>query len=337
MNFLAFVTGLMTAKRVWDKQVLDAIQLTDLNLPLAVSVISQQCKSDFCREEFTFHDRLGEQIPVLAMLPEGAERHPAIVFLYGSGMRMKVAEALAESVTRSGFALFVPEQFGRGTRRQFGLNPWQKIIALRHRILRTITESRQLAYLVCNRADIDPRRIYLWGASFGAMTGCAVMAYDQHFQAAVFTLGGGNLQKLVADTPFRKNIPRLSWLKVAAPLAATLLKPFDPIWHVGHIAPRPILFQNTRKDEIIPLSSMDALHQAASSPKQIMWYDSMHDLKSTAAIEILAHDALTWLQQHDREIVRTRSKVDERRCRKEFNFNTYPGHERRAECLWPSL
>ena len=49
----------------------------------------------------------------------------------------------------------------------------------------------------------------------------------------------------------------------------------------------------TRKDEIIPLSSMDALHQAASSPKQIMWYDSMHDLKSTAAIEVLAHDALT--------------------------------------------
>jgi len=169
----------------------------------------------------------------------------------------------------------------------------------------TVQEARRLADVVEKRPDIDPQRIYLWGASFGAMTGCASVAYDSRFKAAIFTLSGGDLQKMIADTPARKQLPRFSWMKVAAPVGASLLRPFDPILHVGKIAPRPLLFQNARNDDLIPRSGVEALYEAAGQPKQILWYDSSHDHQPRATIEKFVRDALNWLQQRDRELVAT--------------------------------
>lgn len=307
MICLARVSGLLAVKRAWDDQTFRALQQHDSKPPKNIMTVSLQSKPGFIREELTFYGRSGEQVPVLAMIPKGAPT-PAIILLYGSGMSMKVADKLADSVTQSGFALFVPEQFGRGIRRQQRLRSWQKLVALRHRVLLTVKETRQLADVVEKRVDVDPRRIYLWGVSFGAMTGCAAMAYDQRFKAAVFTLCGGNLQKIVSDTPYRKNIPRFSWLKVAAPIMASLLRPFDPICHVGRIAPRPLLFQNALNDELIPRSGVDALHQAAGASKKVLWYDSSHGQQPLASIDQLVHDALSWLRQQDREIIFSQSK-----------------------------
>jgi len=301
---LACMAGMVAAKRIWDHRFFCALREYDSRPPLNVKTITLENKPGYVREEFTFEGCPGEQVPVLAMIPsDGAKRSPAIILLYGIGMNMKFADELAEGVTQSGFALFVPEQLGRGKRRQQRLNSWQQLVALRRRILLTVHEARRLADVVEKRPDIDPQRIYLWGASFGAMTGCASVAYDPRFKAAVFTLSGGDLQKMVADTPYRKKIPRFSWLKAAAPVGASLLRPVDPIWHVGQIAPRPLLFQNAHNDELIPRSGVDALYEAAGSPKQLLWYDSAHDRQPRATIEKFVCDALTWLQQRDHEII----------------------------------
>lgn len=299
--YIWHVSGLVTIKRIWDRNTFRALQQQQCAPPQTLETNTCKNKAGFIREEFSFRSNSGDHIPVLAMIPEGATS-PAIILLYGSGMNMKVADKLAESVTQAGFSLFVPEQFGRGLRKQRGLKSWQKLLAVRHRVLLTIKETYQLTDLLKKRTDIDPQRIYLWGVSFGAMTGCAAIAYDQHLKAAVFTLSGGNLQKIVADTPYRKKIPRFSWMKIAAPVLASLLRPFDPIWHIGQIHPRPVLFQNALYDELIPRSGVDALHQAAGASKEIMWYDNSHNHQSLPSIEQLVRDALTWLSQQDRLI-----------------------------------
>jgi len=291
------------AKQFRDMRCLRALEQYDRHTPLNVRVASRQNKNGFVREEFCFDNGHGEAVPVLAMIPKGdGKRFPAIILLYGIGMNMKFADELAEAVTQAGFALFVPEQFNRGQRRQRGLTGWQQLMALRRRIVLTVQEARRLADVLEKRPEIDPQRIYFWGASFGAMTGCASVAYDERFQAAIFTLSGGDLQRMVADTPYRKKLPGFSWVKVAAPLAASWLRPFDPILHVGKIAPRPLLFQNARNDDLIPRSGVEALFQAAGQPKEILWYDSTHDHQPRQTIEQFVRDALAWLQQRDREI-----------------------------------
>ena len=131
------------------------------------------------------------------------------------------------------------------------------------------------------------------------MIGCTAVAYDERLKAAIFTLSGGNLQRIVADTPYRKNIPRLSWLKVAAPILAWLLRSLDPFRHVERISPRPVLFQNAINDEVIPRSGVEALYRAAGAPKKILWYDIAHSKQAMSSIDQLVRDALTWLQQQN--------------------------------------
>lgn len=297
------IAAVAAAKQLWDHQTFHALREYDRSPALNVTTITRETKPGYVREEFAFEGCPGETVPVFAMIPDDAtKRHPAIILLYGIGMNMKFADDIAEVVTQHGFALFVPEQLSRGKRRQRGLNSWQQLVAFRRRVVLTVQEARRLADVVEKRPDIDPQRIYLWGVSFGAMTGCASVAYDARFKGAVFTLSGGDLQRMIADTPARKKLPRFSWMKVAAPVAASWLRPFDPILHVGKIAPRPLLFQNARNDDLIPRSGVEALYDAAGQPKQILWYDSSHDHQPRATIEKFVRDALTWLQQRDREL-----------------------------------
>ena len=134
------------------------------------------------------------------------------------------------------------------------------------------------------------------------MAGCSVMAYDERFPAGVLTLSAGDLQKMAADSPYRAKLPWFSWVKVAAPAVASFLKPFDPIYHIGRIAPRPLLFQNANNDDLIPRSAVDALYGVAGKPKQIIWYDSSHDRLERAVVEKLVLDALAWLKERDDEV-----------------------------------
>lgn len=307
---LACLAGIVAAKRIWDYQTFRALRGYDRRQPLDVKTIASLNKTNYLREEFVLEGCHGKEVPVLALIPpDNTKRHPAIILLYGIGMKMNFADRaeVAEAVTQAGFALFIPEQFDRGKRKQQGLNHVEKWLALRRRIVMTINETHRLVTVLQKRPDIDPCRIYLWGASLGAMTGCAAMAYDSRILAGVFTLGGGDFQKIAADSPYCKNLSRFSWMKAAAPIAASFLLPFDPIYHIGQIAPRPLLFQNMQNDELIPRSAVDALYQAAGQPKQIMWYGGPHDRIPRTTMEKVIRDALEWLQECDQEISATKN------------------------------
>ncbi len=326
------------AKRVLDYMTFRDIRTYDRDHPLNVKTISSSNRTSYIREEFSFEGCPGEEVPVLALIPAGKQlqsgpirvastppchstwrnpednmgmgnssyKYPAIVLLYGIGMKMNFADRddVANAVTGAGFALFVPEQYGRGKRRMEKMNGFREFLALRHRVVLTIKETRRLVDTISMRPDIDPGRIYFWGASFGAMTGCSVMAYDERLPVGVFTLAAGDFQKMAAESPYRSKLDRkYSWMKIVAPVVASLLRPFDPIYHIGRISPRPLLFQNARNDELIPRSAVEKLYATAGEPKQILWYDSPHDHLERAVIEKVVGDALAWLRDRDGEIV----------------------------------
>ncbi|MFH1969750.1 MAG: acetylxylan esterase [Verrucomicrobiota bacterium] len=312
---LAVVAGialLFAAKRAGDFFILKTIRSSLPPAPPRVTMQSDENRGDYRIQKFTFEGSPGETVPVMAVIPaEPGRRYPAIIFIYGIGMEMdlrkeaKEFNEVAETVTRTGFALFVAEQYGRGERRnkrRKGLEKLLAILDVRRRIVLTVQETRRLVDVLTERPDIDPERVYFWGASLGAMIGCSAMAYDPRVKAAVFAVAAGDFQRMVADSPYLRKRYFFSWMKAVAPLAAEILRPFDPILHIGRIAPRPLLFINTTQDEILPRSSVEALHNAAGQPKEIRWYDSTHDRPPREMLEEAVLDSLIWLQEQDKRV-----------------------------------
>ncbi len=300
---VAGIVLLFAAKRTGDFFVLRTIRSPLPPAPLRVTPRSDKNRGSYRIQKFTFEGSPGETVPVIAAIPaEPGRRYPAIIFLYGIGMKMKLYSEVAEGVTRAGFALFVPEQYGRGERREKKRNGLGKFLAVRRRIALTILETRRLVDVLTERPDIDPERIYIIGASFGAMTGCSAMAYDPRVKAAVFAAAAGDFQRIVAESPYLQKQGFFSWEKAVAPLGAEILRPFDPILHIGRIAPRPLLFVNVTQDELLPRSSVEALYNAAGQPKEIRWYDSPHNRPPREAIEKAVRDGLAWLQEQDEHV-----------------------------------
>ncbi len=286
------------------KRVSDIVMEHRLRKPLpdkAVPVVWDKIVDRGRLEEhrFTFEPRNGEHIPVVGSIPSGREEEwPAIVFLYGIGMRMQFSDVLAEAMTDAGFALFVMEQYGRGERRSARRSIIGEIAALRRRTVMTIQETRQLAEIIAAHPNIDAGRIYLWGASFGAITGSVAMAYDDRFKAGVLTAGAGDLYQLTKSPRLaREGHPVL--MRGIAHILAELLRPFDPMRHVGAISPRPLLFQNALHDEYFPPETVHALHESAGQPKDVQWIDTSHSNPGRDAIEQIVLDGLAWLEKQD--------------------------------------
>ncbi|HPA16719.1 MAG TPA: hypothetical protein PLU30_03150 [Verrucomicrobiae bacterium] len=240
----------------------------------------------------------GDRIPCLVCTPaKGAGRLPTVVFLYGIGMSARDIEPVAPLFAEAGFALFCPEQLMRGDRRELGLSPVVEAFRFNRRVRQTGPELRALVDALAEVPDVDPGHIYFWGASFGAITTAREVAKDQRLRAAIFTLAGGDLPRLVAESPMRERASALQlW---ATSLAAKFFAPMDPIHFVGSISPRPMLFQNTDGDDILPRACAEALQAAAGDPKEIRWYPFPHNHLGPAQVEALVRDGIEWLKKVD--------------------------------------
>ncbi|MGH7410662.1 MAG: hypothetical protein ACREJ6_06350, partial [Candidatus Methylomirabilis sp.] len=51
---------------------------------------------------------------------------------------------------------------------------------------------------------------------------------------------------------------------------------FEPLAHVGNVAPRYLLMVSSRQDEMFPASSALALFDRAGNPKKLIWYETGH-------------------------------------------------------------
>ena len=64
----------------------------------------------------------------------------------------------------------------------------------------------------------------------------------------------------------------------------------DPLRFVALAAPSKLLFQDGRRDRVVPRAALLALSGRASSPKEIRWYDADHGLNAQAL-----RDQRAWL------------------------------------------
>ena len=294
---LVLLVAAVVAKRVWDAHFLDGYE-PDAPLNLTIREVTE--KPDYELYDFTFDGIPGMKVPTLLALPlDGEQPYPCIIFLHGIGQSKGFMEEIAAPYTQAGFAFVCSDQYTRGERKLDTNNILKQALAFRRRAALNVIETRRLVDYLVTRSDINPDRIYLIGASFGAITGATAVALEPRIAAAVMTYGGGDLDALFSSKAAKEELGIFHW--PVKTLLVWFTAPSDPVQYVGRVSPRPLLFQNGTHDSLIPMAAADALFNAAKEPKARTLYDSDHagmDEENTRAV---LKESLEWIQKIDAE------------------------------------
>ncbi|HNQ87573.1 MAG TPA: dienelactone hydrolase family protein [Verrucomicrobiota bacterium] len=299
---IALVLCLMAlvAGKVW----LDATYFDgyDPKAPLHPQVVVVEERSAYTWTKFYYAGAHGDRVPAVMATPRDSPApFPCVVFLHGIGndKEFMARNRLDEPFVKAGFAFVCFDQLMRGERKQKG--GLHALAAFRIRASRTVNDTRRLIDYLVTRPDIATNRIYLCGASYGAMTGSTATAFDPRICAAVLVYGGGSVTKLLSSPAAAEEAGK--WRHGLRLLAWYFSSVWDPVRHVAAISPRPVLIQNGKADTVIPPECARALQNAALEPKTIKWYEGDHlgktrELDLPVVHTVLA-DAVEFLKEQD--------------------------------------
>ena len=293
-------------------------------------VNSETPEKGFTIQAFQFDGFKGERVPALLSLPvkHAREKMPVVIFLHGIGQSKSFLRQITAPFNQCGFAFVTFDQFMQGERKLPKKSPILNYLkAFRDRPAKTVNETRRLIDYLSTRPDIDPQRIYLLGASYGAVMGSTVLAKDKRVRAGVLTYGGGDFSILFDSyanhiglavllhlidgkniNPEKPPLPKLTtfqecavwpFIQLITCCARYFVGAADPVRYAGQIAPTPVYFQNGRHDVMVPAAAGQALQDAAGEPKKVSWYETDHvgiNLEDTK--RVLA-DGLRWLLEQD--------------------------------------
>jgi hypothetical protein len=278
----------------------------DPKAPLNSEATMVQDRPPYTWTKFYYAGADGDRVPAVMATPKDSPGpFPCVIFLHGIGndKEFMAQHKLDEPFVKAGFAFVCFDQLMRGERKQKG--GLQTLAAFRIRASRTVNDTRRLIDYLVTRPDIATNRIYLCGASYGAMTGSTATAFDSRIRAAVLVYGGGTVTKLLSSPTVVEEAGK--WRYVLWPLAWYFTSVWDPVKYVGAIAPRPLLIQNGKADTVIPPECARALQNAAREPKTIKWYEGDHlgktrDLDVPLVTAVLT-DAIEFLKEQDARVL----------------------------------
>ncbi len=303
------VVGLLAAKMYADRHFYDGY---DAKAPLNATasdvvsvnrtrkVFGQEIATHFRRQRVELDARPGERMAAILTLPTSVQvPMPVIVLLHGSHQEKEFVEEICTPFNEAGFAMVCFDQYMRGERSVKG-NPIAVALAFRERCWKTVHDTRRLVDYLQTRPDIAGDRIYLVGASYGAITGVAVLAQEKRFKAADLVVGGGNVRLLGKAPEVRSELP--NWLlPFAGPLMAFVMGSAEPLLHAPKISGIPVLMQNGSNDGVVIPESGKALFAALPEPKEIRWYPINHPDREPNGREVfrMLDEGLKWLVAQD--------------------------------------
>jgi dienelactone hydrolase len=234
------------------------------------SVVNQA--DDHTQYRVEFNGIKNDRVPAYLYVPKKKlgvpNPHPAILLQYGIGGNKKTEYivAIGKQFVSRGYVVLTIDSPGVGERKSKDKKAPNAIIGMLlggdHALHYCGDYSRAVDFLL-TRPEVDKDRIGYVGISWGAITGITYVAYDERIKAAASMVGGGNF--LNEYTP-----------KAAEKAAREGSKSSDPVYHVCHIAPRPLLFINVTKDQLIMPAWAKSLHKAAGDGAKVVWLETDH-------------------------------------------------------------
>jgi fermentation-respiration switch protein FrsA (DUF1100 family) len=217
----------------------------------------------------------GEQVYGLFARPKADGVYPCILLLHGlTANKETMALLFGPSLIQQGIALLALDAPLHGERKEAGAEPLKPENYAR--ILHDGCREYRIALdWLATRKDIDSKRIGMLGYSMGSLMGSILSGVDTRIQAVTLLVGGETVLPLAALAPAERQASAFS---------------LCPSLFIGHIAPRPVLMLNAKRDHLIPEQAAKYLYNAAKEPKEQLWYDSDHLLPKEAQ-----DNAVEWL------------------------------------------
>ena len=264
----------------------------DAALPLDVRELQTTALGECEKTAFTFAATDGSTVPALLFLPPEGPAQSLVLFLHGRGGSKDDAGLLANMLCPNGIAVLAIDARQHGDRKQDDarLIP-PDLNRFRQTVIGTIVDNRRALDYVASRTDFNPDRIVLVGVSMGGIFGSILSAVEPRIDAAALLVAGGRWDILFASSS-HPEADNLRSDGVPPTTIRSQLATVEPVNFVGHIAPRPVFFANGKLDRIITPPSAQALHDAASQPKEIHWYQAGH----VSAVLQSIPDLTNWLR-----------------------------------------
>jgi dienelactone hydrolase len=222
----------------------------------------------------------GRRVRAFLVLPPGRGPFPAVVYAHGSGEdRLAFVGVAAWIVARGAVAVTVDQPSEEPDPQPDALTAIRR---QRDRTARAVVDFRRALDVLATLPQVDEQRIGFVGFSAGARLGAILSGVERRIDAFALMSGGAS--------PVAEYVAPLG--PAVRPQALALLADVDPLDHVARAAPAALLFQNGRRDELVPQSALRALAAAGSRPKRIRWYGAGHGLNVAAYRE-----QLDWLEE----------------------------------------
>jgi dienelactone hydrolase len=225
--------------------------------------------------------RGGRRVPGYLIVPPGPGRHPAVIYMHGSGgTRLDFVVPGTWMAARGAVALTIASPAARS--REAAVAATRSLERQRDLTVQNVVDLRRAVDLLRSLPEVDPNRIAYVGYSAGARTG-AILAGVEHRIKAYDLLSGG------ASPPaeYARAAPQRLRARITRVLGSV-----DPLRYVRRAAPGMLFFQDGRRDRVVPRKALVALARAGSRPKQVRWYDTGHGLDAQAY-----RDQLRWLSR----------------------------------------
>ena len=202
---------------------------------------------------------------------------PGIVLMHGApgNARQMIGQGVTLAM-HGAVVIVIDAPFARrsGTWRQFSVQDRDEQIQLMKDLQRAVDVLRA-------RPNVDAARIAYLGVSYGGAMGAQFVGTERRLKAAVLEVADGGL----VSHETSPGEPGLASLSCAARVAwFRAMIPIEPIRFIPY-ATMPLLLQNGKMDQLVPIADAEALHRAAPEPKTIRWYDAGHALGALALVD----------------------------------------------------
>jgi len=193
---------------------------------------------------------------------------PTVLLQYGSGGNKKTdyIVAIGKQFVARGFVVLTIDSINTGERKN-KTKPGVLGLLGNDQIMHYCGDYSRAVDFLATRGEVDKDRIGYMGLSWGAITGITFCAYDERIKVVGSMVGGGNFLGLYTKKDAEKAL-------LEVPSAG------DPVYHVARIAPRPLLFVNVTKDQLILKSWAESLHREAGPNAKVVWHDTDHYFKT---------------------------------------------------------
>jgi cephalosporin-C deacetylase-like acetyl esterase len=259
----------------WD--ALRAVYDYDASAALEANVAEATDAGAWTEQRLSFNSADGLRVPAVLFRPKDIEKPPCVLFLHGYGGSKDNARFAATLMIPQGFAVFAIDARLHGERAEAGrtLLSVEGLAGQDRPMVATVIDNRRALDYLQTREDLDAERTVVMGVSMGGMLGGVLAGVDERVDAAALIVAGGSWSVLAATSEHPSAV-RLREAGLTGEAIARMTYVMDPANFVGHVAPRPLLMVNGLGDRIIPRECAVALHEAASDPREIIWFEGGH-------------------------------------------------------------